>query len=192
VHTSTKAHLTSRDPDLWPASPPNLIVRSQAHCQPSLKISCKSVQKSLRKAANRQTNRQTNNDEYISSLAEVTNQSQGFFLNPPNTCEGTLHPFASSSMLVTYCTSHTLMIMQRTTEAGKSPVTVQCCHDLHELSQSNTRKNQLTTSQCVKWSYFSASALSASMQWLSHVCGLLPASVASFHSCQPHWSQPYP
>jgi len=37
-----------------------------AHCQPSLKISCKSIRKFLRKVANRQTDksdRQTNNDE---------------------------------------------------------------------------------------------------------------------------------
>jgi len=46
----------------------NLIICSLAHCQPSLKISCKSVWKFLRKVANRQT---TTN--YVSSLAEVTN-----------------------------------------------------------------------------------------------------------------------
>jgi len=45
----------------------NLIICSLAHCQPSLKISCKSVQKFLHKAANRQTN----NDDYTSSLVEV-------------------------------------------------------------------------------------------------------------------------
>jgi len=33
----------------------NLIVCSLAHCQPSLKIACKSVRKFLRKVANRQT-----------------------------------------------------------------------------------------------------------------------------------------
>jgi len=80
VHTSVKARLTSiairirigmriRDPDL---SPPKFNICSLAHCQPSLKISCKSVQKILRKVANRQTSRQKNNDHYISSLAAVT------------------------------------------------------------------------------------------------------------------------
>jgi len=59
VHTSTKAHLTSvkiriRDPDRYQ----NLIICSLAHCQPSLKISCKSVWKFLRKIANKQTNKQ--------------------------------------------------------------------------------------------------------------------------------------
>jgi len=42
-----------------------------AHCQPSLKISSKSVQKFLRKVANRQTNRHPNNDDYTAALAEV-------------------------------------------------------------------------------------------------------------------------
>ena len=48
---------------------------SVAHCQPFLKISCKSDQNFLRKGANRQTatqtDIQTNNDDYITSLAEV-------------------------------------------------------------------------------------------------------------------------
>jgi len=46
-----------------------------AHCQPSLKISCKSVAKFLRKDVNRQTDRQTdrqtNHDNYLTSFAEV-------------------------------------------------------------------------------------------------------------------------
>ena len=78
VHTSAKVRLTSvtigiraRDPDRHQ----NLTMCSLAHCQPSLKISRKSVQTFLRKVANRQTNkqtnRQTNNDDYISSLKEV-------------------------------------------------------------------------------------------------------------------------
>jgi len=61
VHTSAKARLISvaiririRDPDRHQ----NLIVCSLAHCQPSLKISCKTVQQSLHKVANRQTNKQ--------------------------------------------------------------------------------------------------------------------------------------
>jgi len=38
----------------------NLIISSLAHCQLSLKISCKSIWKFLHKAANKQTDRQTN------------------------------------------------------------------------------------------------------------------------------------
>jgi len=38
---------------------------SLAHCQPSLKISCKSVAKFLHKVTNKQRDRQTNNDENI-------------------------------------------------------------------------------------------------------------------------------
>jgi len=68
VHTYAKVRLTSvaiririqiRDPDRHQ----NLILCSSAHCQPSLKISCKSVWQFLRKVSN--TNRQTNNDENI-------------------------------------------------------------------------------------------------------------------------------
>jgi len=36
----------------------NLVICALAHCQPSLKVSCKSVQTFLRKVANGQTNRQ--------------------------------------------------------------------------------------------------------------------------------------
>jgi len=64
VHTSAKACLTSiwiwiqiRIPD--PDHHQNLIICSLAHCQPSLKISCKSVQRFLCKVANGQTDRQT-------------------------------------------------------------------------------------------------------------------------------------
>ena len=74
VHTSAKARLTSvviririririliriRDPNRHE----NLIVCLLAHCQPSLKISCKSVGKFLHKVANKQTDKQTNNDD---------------------------------------------------------------------------------------------------------------------------------
>jgi len=45
-----------------------------AHCQPSLKISCKSTWKFLHKVANRQIDKQTNNEDYTSSLAEVISQ----------------------------------------------------------------------------------------------------------------------
>jgi len=49
---------------------------SLAHCQPSLNISRKSVRKSLRTVGSNQTgkctDKQTNNDDYITSLAEVT------------------------------------------------------------------------------------------------------------------------
>jgi len=68
VHTSAKARVTSvaiwiricirkrnRDPDRHQ----NLIFCSLAHCQPSLKILCKSVWKFLRQVANRQTGKQT-------------------------------------------------------------------------------------------------------------------------------------
>jgi len=51
----------------------NLIICSLAHCQPSLKISCKSVWKFLRKVANSQTN----NNENISALAEVIMHRKG-------------------------------------------------------------------------------------------------------------------
>jgi len=80
VHTSAKAHLNGfaigiriRDLDRHQ----NVTICSSAHCQPSLKISCKSVQKFYAKLlTERQTDKQTdsqrNNDDYISSLAEVT------------------------------------------------------------------------------------------------------------------------
>jgi len=69
-----KAHLTSDAIRIWICDPDhhqNLIICSLAHCQPSLKISCKSLPKLLRLVANRQTNRQTNNNDYASSLVEV-------------------------------------------------------------------------------------------------------------------------
>jgi len=51
----------SRKQSLYPDSDPdhhqNLIICSLAHCQPSLKISCKSIWKFLPKVANRQTNK---------------------------------------------------------------------------------------------------------------------------------------
>jgi len=75
VYTSTKASLTSVVIRIWIHDPDhhqNLIICSMAHCQPSLKISCKSIQKFLRKVANRQTDKQQRLD-YISSLAEVKN-----------------------------------------------------------------------------------------------------------------------
>jgi len=61
VHTSTKLRLTDvvtqiHDPDHHQ----NLIICSLAHCQPSRKISCKSIWKFLCKVANRQRERQTN------------------------------------------------------------------------------------------------------------------------------------
>jgi len=46
-------------PDGDPDGHQNLIVCSVAHCQPSLKISCKSVRKFLHKVANKETDRQT-------------------------------------------------------------------------------------------------------------------------------------
>ena len=61
VHTSAKARLTSVAISVPPPSElvqdrhQNLIICSLVHCQPSLRISCKSVGKFLRKVANRQT-----------------------------------------------------------------------------------------------------------------------------------------
>ena len=46
-------------PDGDPDRHQNLIACSLVHCQPFLKISCKSVWKFLRKVANRQTDKQT-------------------------------------------------------------------------------------------------------------------------------------
>jgi len=51
-------------PDGDPHRHQNVIVCSLAHCQSSLKISCKSVRKFLLKVANRQTN----NDESVNVL----------------------------------------------------------------------------------------------------------------------------
>jgi len=65
VHTSTEACLSSVAIQIWiciqipdPDCHQNLIICSLAHSQPSLKISCKSVQKFLCKVANRQINKQ--------------------------------------------------------------------------------------------------------------------------------------
>ena len=60
IRIRIRTRIQIRDSD----SHQNLIVCSLAHCQPSLKISCKSVRKFLRKLANRQTDKQTNNDDY--------------------------------------------------------------------------------------------------------------------------------
>jgi len=68
-------------PDGDPDRHQNLIICSLAHCQLSLKVSCKFVWKFLRKVANKQTDGQTDNDENITSLAAVikivTNASAG-------------------------------------------------------------------------------------------------------------------
>jgi len=70
VNTSAKARLTSiairiSDPDRHQ----NSIVCSLTHCQPFLKIYCKSVQTFLCKVANRQTDKQRR--LYVSYLAKV-------------------------------------------------------------------------------------------------------------------------
>ena len=65
VHTSAKACMI-HDPDHHQ----NLILCSLAYCEPSVKISCKSIQTFMRKAANMQMN----NDDYITSLVEVMKQ----------------------------------------------------------------------------------------------------------------------
>jgi len=71
VHTSAKERLTNVAIRTWiryPDRHKNLITCSLAHCQSSLKISCKPVQ----------YDRQTNNDENINitPLAEVTRVSK--------------------------------------------------------------------------------------------------------------------
>ena len=67
----------------------NLIICSLAHCQPSLKISCKSIWKFLHEVANRKKDKQTNDNDCISSLAEVVKQLLGeiSFM----TCRSLLH-----------------------------------------------------------------------------------------------------
>jgi len=70
LRQATSYQCRDTDPDPYPDRHQNLIFYSLAHCQPSLKISCKFVRKFLHKVANRQTDKQTNNDEKI-SLAEV-------------------------------------------------------------------------------------------------------------------------
>ena len=64
LHQSTSCQSRDTDPDPHiqisdSDHHQNLIICSLAHCQPSVKIKCKSVQKFLLKVANRQTNRQT-------------------------------------------------------------------------------------------------------------------------------------
>ena len=64
VYTSTKARLTGIETRIRiqicePDRYQNLTISSRVHCQPSLKISCKSVWKFLRKVDNRRTNKQT-------------------------------------------------------------------------------------------------------------------------------------
>jgi len=56
------------DPDPDPDRQQNLIICLLAHCQPLLKISCKSVPKFLRKVANRQTDRQTDKQRRLRIL----------------------------------------------------------------------------------------------------------------------------
>ena len=78
VHTSVKASLTSVSIRIYgsgsvsgsvdPYRHQNLIVCSLANCQPSLKISRKSVRTFLRKVASGQTNRQTTTEVNITEL----------------------------------------------------------------------------------------------------------------------------
>jgi len=63
VHTSAKARLTS--------------VAMRMHCQPSLKISCRSFRKFLRKVANRQTNKQTNKQRRLHVLLDGSKNKNG-------------------------------------------------------------------------------------------------------------------
>jgi len=69
----TSVAIQIRDPDRHQ----NLSICSLVHCQPTLKISCKSVSNFLCKVANRQTN----NDDYVSSSAEVKT-SWGWLADP--------------------------------------------------------------------------------------------------------------
>ena len=62
--TSIAVQIRIRDSDRHQ----NLIICSLTHCQPSLKISCKSVQKFLRKVANRQGDRQTDKQRRLHIL----------------------------------------------------------------------------------------------------------------------------
>jgi len=73
TNTSAKTRLTSVAIRMFSAfpPPPKFNRLFLCHCQPSLKISYKSVRKFLPKVASRQINRQANNDDYISSFAEV-------------------------------------------------------------------------------------------------------------------------
>ena len=66
---SDETYKQSPYPDGDPDRHQNLIICSLAHCEPSLKISCKSVWKFC---ANLLTDKQTNNDDDISSLADIT------------------------------------------------------------------------------------------------------------------------
>jgi len=84
LHTSAKARLTSvavwiRIPDADRHQ--NLNICSLVHCQPSMKISCKSVRKFLRKVA--LTDKQTNNYDYIFSVAGVTNVCELIYAHMP-------------------------------------------------------------------------------------------------------------
>jgi len=57
--SSYESGIQSLYPDGGPDRHQNLTICSLANCQPSLKISCKSIRPFLRKVANRQTDRQT-------------------------------------------------------------------------------------------------------------------------------------
>ena len=87
MHTSAKARLTSvairirtRIPSRDPDRHQNLNICSLAHCQPSLKIACKSVQKFLRKVANRQTDRQTDRQRRLHILLGIAKSLAVFHL----------------------------------------------------------------------------------------------------------------
>jgi len=85
VHTSAKARLTGvaiririRIRDLDRHLPPKFNHLFIGHCQPSLRMSWKSVRKFFRGKllTDRQTDKQTNNDDYrTSSLAGVMNET---------------------------------------------------------------------------------------------------------------------
>ena len=112
----------------------NLIICLLAHCQPSLKISCKSVWQFLCKVA--QTDKQTNNDDNISSLAEVNmiikkqNKSVISLIHNAHTV-----PVCTTEMLSTpyllHCSIHAWFI----SKCDKAEATALFCHRIHHQAK---------------------------------------------------------
>jgi len=75
LRQGTSYQCCTTDPDAYTDRHQNLTICSPAHCQHSLKTSCKSVRNFFcaKLLTDRQTNRQRNDDNYISSLAAVFN-----------------------------------------------------------------------------------------------------------------------
>jgi len=92
-----------RDPDRHQ----NLIICSLAHCQSSLKISCKSVRKFLRNVDNRQTDRQTDRQRRLHNLlgggnngATIAFQNVGSKFVRPRSAEQCQQSYISVGLLV--------------------------------------------------------------------------------------------